>query len=72
MKAIEFRSKIQNNQIQIPTKIRAELNSNQDTEIRVIVLMDENELYDDIVFQQSAKNRFLDGYADSDSVYDNY
>ena len=72
MRALEFKSKIKDNQILIPTKIQSELNSNQDKDVRVIVLMDDSDLYDNLTFQQSTKNQFLKGYADSDSIYDNY
>ncbi|NJK96864.1 MAG: hypothetical protein HC831_18825 [Chloroflexia bacterium] len=72
MRAIEFKSKIKNNQILIPTKIQSELNSNQDKNVRVIVLMDDSDLYDDLIFQQSTKDQFLKGYVDSDSIYDNF
>ena len=72
MRALEFKSKIKDNQILIPTNIQSELNSNQDKDVRVIVLMDDSDLYDDLIFQQSAQSQFLKGYADSDSIYDNY
>jgi hypothetical protein len=72
MKAIEFKSKIKNNQIQIPKKAQSELKTNKDKDVRVIVLIDDTEINDNIVFQESAKDQFLKGYADSDSVYDNY
>jgi hypothetical protein len=72
MRALEFKSKIKNNQIQIPTGIQSELSSNQDKDIRVIVLLEDTEIYDDLIFQQSTKSQFLKGYADSDSIYDNY
>jgi hypothetical protein len=72
MRALEFKSKIKNNQIMIPTGIQSELKSNQDKDIRVIVLIDDSELYDDLIFQQSTKGQFLTGYADSDSIYDKY
>jgi hypothetical protein len=71
MKALEFKSKIKNNQIHIPTRIRSELKTNQDKDIRVIVLIDDSEIYDDLIFQQTTKAQFLKGYADSDSIYDN-
>jgi hypothetical protein len=71
MKAIEFKSKIKNNQIQIPKNAQSEL-TNKDKDVRVIVLIDDTEIYDNIVFQESARDQFLKGYADSDSVYDNY
>ena len=72
MKAIEFKSKIKNNQIQIPKKAQSELKTNKDKDVRVIVLIDDTEINDNIVFQESARDQFLKGYADSDSVYDNY
>ncbi len=72
MKAIEFKSKIKNNQIQIPKKAQSELTINKDKDVRVIVLIDDTEIYDSIVFQESARDQFLKGYADSDSIYDNY
>jgi hypothetical protein len=72
MKAIEFKSKIKNNQIQIPKKAQSELKTNKDKDVRVIVLIDDTEINDNIVFQESASDQFLKGYADSDSVYDNY
>jgi hypothetical protein len=72
MRAIEFKSKIKNNQIQIPIKIQSELKSDQDKDIRVIVLVDDSEIYDNLLFQDSASSQFLKGYADSDSIYDNY
>ncbi len=72
MRALEFKSKIKNNQILIPLKIQSELKNKQDRDVRVIVLLDDMEMYDDAVFQESAQSQFLNGYADSDSVYDNY
>jgi hypothetical protein len=70
MRAIEFKSKIKNNQIQIPLKIQFELKTNQDKDIRVIVFIDDSEIYDNFIFQESASRQFLKGYADSDSIYD--
>ena len=72
MRAIEFKTKIKNNLIQIPTGIQSELKTNKDKDIRVIVLIDDTEIYDDIIFQQSTSSQFLKGYADSDSIYDNH
>jgi hypothetical protein len=70
MRALEFKSKIKNNQIHIPTRIQSELRANQDKDIRVIVLIDDSEIYDDLIFQNSTKSQFLNGYSDSDSIYD--
>jgi len=72
MRAIEFKSKIKNNQILIPAKIQSELNTRQDKNVRVIVLIDDSDTYDDLIFQQLTKTQFLKGYSDSDSIYDNY
>ena len=72
MRALEFKSKIKNNKILIPSKIQSELKNKQDKDVRVIVLLDDLEIYDDVIFQQSTQSQFLKGYADSDSVYDNY
>ena len=71
MRAIEFKSKIKNNQITIPSKVQSEVNFKQDKNVRVIVLIDDSESADDYIFQKTAQSRFLQGYSDSDSVYDN-
>lgn len=71
MRAIEFKSKIKNNQITIPAKLQSELKSRQDGDVRVIVLIDDSQTAEDLVFQQATQSQFLKGYADSDSVYDN-
>jgi hypothetical protein len=70
MKALEFKSKIKNHRIQIPTRIQAEIKANSDKTVRVIVLIDENELSDDADFQNMATTQFLNGYSVSDSIYD--
>lgn len=72
MRALEFKSKIKNNRILIPTKIQTELKVRQDKDVRVIVLVDDSDLYDDLIFQQTTQSQFLKGYADTDSIYDNY
>jgi len=72
MRALEFKSKIKDNRILIPTGIQSELKTDQDKEVRVIVLIDDSELYDNLIFQQSTQSQFLKGYADSDSIYDSY
>ncbi len=71
MRALEFKSKIKNNQILIPTKIQSELKTKQDKDVRVIVLIDDSDIYDDLIFQQTTQSQFLKGYSDSDSIYDN-
>ncbi|MCF8358356.1 MAG: hypothetical protein K9H26_06330 [Prolixibacteraceae bacterium] len=71
MKALEFKSKVKDNQILIPSNIQPELKSPKDN-IRVIVLFEDSDIYDDSFFQQTTQDHFLDGYSDSDSIYDNY
>ena len=72
MKALEFKTKIKNNRIQIPLRIQSELKTNQDRDVRVIVLIDDSENTDDVIFKQAAAAHFLQGFAESDSIYDNY
>jgi hypothetical protein len=72
MKALEFKTRIKNNQIQIPAGIQSELRNNADKDIRVIVLLDESDNDDDLIFRKTTTSQFLKGYADSDSVYDKY
>jgi hypothetical protein len=71
MRALEFKSKIKNNRILIPIKIQTELKVKQDKDVRVIVLVDDSDIYDDLIFQEATQSQFLKGYADSDSIYDN-
>ncbi len=72
MRALEFKSKIKDNQISIPARIQSELKVKQDKDVRVIVLIDDTETYDDLIFQQTTQNQFLKGYANTDSIYDNF
>jgi len=71
MRALEFNARIKNNQILIPTIVQSALRTNKDKDIRVIVLLDDTDIYDDFVFQETTTELFLKGYADSDSIYDN-
>ena len=56
----------------IPIGVQSELKITQDKDVRVIVLIDDSNTYDDLIFQQTSQSQFLKGYADSDSIYDNY
>ena len=69
MQAIEFKTKIINNIIKIPGKFKKRLSS-KERSVRVILLLDENE--DDQIFQTIAQEQFLNGYSDSDAIYDNH
>jgi len=70
MRAVEFKSKIRDNRILIPRKIRQELISEQDKNVRIVVFVKDSDVYDETAYRQMTKLQFLKGYADSDSVYD--
>ena len=70
MRAIEFKSKIRDNRILIPRKVRQELISQQDRNVRIVVFVKDSDVYDEKVYRQMTKVQFLKGYADSDSIYD--
>ncbi len=71
MKALEFEAELKDNQIHIPSDMQFELAHSKDKFVRVILLIEESEdFHGDRVFRQSAKDQFLKGYAESDSVYD--
>jgi len=72
MRALEFKSKIKNNQILIPTRIQSEFKTKHDKNVRVILLIEDSEINDSLFFQQMSQNQFLKGYSNSDSIYDNY
>ncbi len=70
MRALEFKTRIKNNQILIPSRIQSELKSKQN-QVRVILLVDDSDINDQIDFQKTAQEQFFSGYAESDSIYDN-
>lgn len=72
MRALAFKSKIKNNQISIPAKIQSELKDKQDKSVKVIVLIEDKNTHDDLSFQETTQKQFLEGYSDSDAIYDNY
>ena len=72
MRALEFISKIKNNQILIPARMQSELKTKQDKDVRVIVLIEDSDIYDDLILKQTVQSQFLKGYSTSDSIYDNY
>lgn len=72
MKALEFKTKIKNNRIRIPLRMQSEIQTNQDRDVRVIGLIDDAEKSDDPVVKQAAATHFLQGFAETDSIYGNY
>ena len=70
MRAVEFRSKISDNRILIPRRVRQELIAGHDKNVRVVVFMRDSDVYDEKEYRQLTKAQFLQGYPESDSVYD--
>jgi hypothetical protein len=70
MRAVEFKSKIRENKIMIPSRVRSELIAGNDRKVRVVVFVEDSDIYDAKTYRQLTKNQFLKGYADSDSIYD--
>lgn len=72
MKAVEFRTKLKNNRIQIPKKLYKQVTTSKNKDVRVIVLMEELNQKEKYDFRELTKAQFLKGNAKTDSVYDNY
>ena len=70
MRAIEFKSKIRDNRILIPRRVRQELITEQDKNVRIVIFVKDNDMYNEKAYRQMTKSQFLKGYADSDAVYD--
>ena len=70
MRAIEFKTKIRENKILIPRRKQSELICGHDKNVRVVVFVDDSDVYDEKAYRQMTKGQFLKGYASSDSVYD--
>ncbi len=72
IKALEFSSRVIDNQIQIPVKIESEIKLNNNKNVRVIVLIEEPLIEEDDSFKFLAQEQFFNGYSSSDSIYDKY
>jgi len=70
MRTIEFTSKIRENSILIPRRMQAELLANNNKNVRVLLFLEDAEVYDEKMYRQMTKSQFLKGYADTDSIYD--
>jgi len=70
MKALEFSSKVINNQIQIPSRFEPLFKINESNNIRVIVLIEEPLFIEDDSFKTMAQEQFFEGYSSEDSIYD--
>ncbi len=51
--------------------VKSEFKTNNDKDIRVIVLLDESENDDDLLIRKNESAQFFKGYSESDSIYDN-
>lgn len=71
MKAVEFETELSDNTIKIPENFRLELSLSKDKHVRVIVLIDDIENSEEAAFKSMASSQFLNGYDDTDSIYDN-
>jgi len=71
MKAVEFETELSDNTINIPENFWLELSLSKDKHVRVIVLVDDFEKNEEAEFKNMVRARFLNGYDDTDSVYDN-
>jgi hypothetical protein len=58
MKAIEFKSKIRENQILIPRRLLPELIAGYDKSVRVVVFLDDTDVYDEEAYRLTTKNNF--------------
>jgi len=70
MRAVEFKSKIRDNRIVIPRRVMQELAAEQDKSVRIVLFLRDSDVYDEKAYRQMTKTQFLNGYADSDAIYD--
>ena len=70
MKAVEFKTKLKHHSIRIPEKLSSVININKT--IRVIILYDDEDIPESNDYRNLVNEQFLEGYSDSDSVYDEY
>ncbi|MDF2431913.1 MAG: hypothetical protein JWP44_1544 [Mucilaginibacter sp.] len=70
MKAVVFETELSDNTINIPENFRSELSLSKDKHVRVIVLIDDFEKNEEAAFKKMVSAQFLNGYDDTDSVYD--
>ena len=70
MRAIEFKSKIRENKIMIPRRMQSQFYNGYDKTVRVVVFLEDRDVYEDKAYRQMTKSQFLKGYANSDAIYD--
>ena len=70
MRVIEFKSKILENKILIPRRKQSDLIVGLNKSVRVVVFLEDSDIYEEQLYRKLTKSQFLKGYADSDCVYD--
>lgn len=71
MKAIEFKSTLSDNKIEIPEHLTIQFNNSRGgTPVRVIVLIQEDDQNEINAYHKLSADQFLKGYDDSDAIYD--
>ena len=60
MRAVEFKTKLKNNRIQIPKKLHKQVNASKNKDVRVIVLIDDQSQNEND-FQLLSTEQFLKG-----------
>ena len=59
MRAIEFKTKIRDNKILIPRKLRQELIAEKDRNVRIVVFVKDSDVYDEKAYRQMTKAQRL-------------
>lgn len=73
MIALEFKSRIKNNRIKIPSGIQSKIKSDPEKDVRVILFLEETDAkLEENEFKQAAVSDFFKGYSESDSIYDSF
>jgi hypothetical protein len=70
MKTVEFTSELLDNRITVPSDVQNAL-INVKGSVRVIVIVDDADSLNDSIYRRETAKQFLNGYAESDSIYDN-
>ena len=70
MRAVTFETELINNTINIPKNFQEELALSKDKHVRVIVMINELEINEEMEIKNILNNQFLNGYDETDDIYD--
>ena len=70
MKAIEFTTILEASKIQFPELVLKDIQASIGKNARVILLIDEPDLYEEKSFRNLAEEQFFKGYSEADTIYD--